>query len=506
MEGATVPLAPRLLARGRFAPATIERAAVVLALGLLGALMCGAHIAHGGLYFDDWPLLALARFPPPGGELHGLWIYYGQRPGQVLYYDALNQLLGANVSARLALAAAAVVFEALCLYLLLRELRLRARDAFAICALALLFPFSDSAWLWSVVSLTTLSVALGLLGVLLALRAFRARGARALFLHGSSLALYLASVLSYEVFAVAGCLAGLLYARAVGLRRTRARWALDVALIGGALFVSRDLLPVDVATPSRMQSLPGTIAHAGLLLGQGALLAGRALLALHGVSPWIGLALLAAVLGAALVLRALPSTSPPARREIGRLLGIAGAGALVAVAGWAVYAPAPDHYSPLASGTVNRMNVLAAVGVVMVLYACICLAAAMLARVAGASEALVSTCVICAALALGGAYAARTRTNARAWDRAAADQRALLARLHVLIPHPPRSATIYVGGAPRTIGPGIPVLDTQLDLTSAIRISYDDPTLTGVLSSGNMINPCCALKAGSGWPVRDRSG
>ncbi len=482
MESSAISLAPRLLERGAPRQAVIERVAVVLALGLLGALMCVAHISKGGLYFDDWSLLELSRFPPPGGLLHGLWLDYGQRPGQVLYYAAVGQALGAGVGARLALAAVAAVFEACCLYALLRELRLGAPDAFAIAALTLTFPFSDSAWLWGVVSLASLAVAMGLLGVIFALRAFRARGIRALALHGASLALYLASVLSYEVFALAGCFAGLLYVRAAGLRRARGRWALDVLLIVAALLFSRLLLPIDVATPSRMQSLTGAIYHAGLLLGDGARLAGGALLPLRGVSPWVGIALLTSVLVAALVLRALPSTSAPARRALGRWLGVAGAGVLVAIAAWAVYAPASDHYSPMASGTVNRINVLAAIGVVMLVYSCLALIAAMFDALAGRVAA--GLCLTVSILALGVAYLSRTTSDARAWDEAAADQRALLATLHSTLPHPGAGATVYVIGAPKTVGAGVPVLDTTLDLTSAIRVSYASPSLTGIPLSG----------------------
>src|SRR2546421_3859885 len=241
-----------------------------LGLGLLGLLMCAAHIRNGGLYYDDWSLVALGRFPVAGGLLHSLWLDYGQRPGQVLYYAAIDGAFGSAASPRLALAAGMVVLQATCLYVLLRQLSLRARDAAAVAALALTFPFSDSLWLWGVLSLTTLAISAALAGLVLALRALRSSGRRALALHGASLALYAASILSYEAFAVAGCLAGLLYAHVVGLRRARLRWALDVLVIAGTLAFARVALPIDVATPSRMQSLGGMLEHAGLIVVGGA--------------------------------------------------------------------------------------------------------------------------------------------------------------------------------------------------------------------------------------------
>src|SRR4029077_19763308 len=59
-----------------------ELAACALLLTLLGAALSATHIARGGLYYDDWSVAALGR-SAPGGLLHGLWLYYGQRPGQV---------------------------------------------------------------------------------------------------------------------------------------------------------------------------------------------------------------------------------------------------------------------------------------------------------------------------------------------------------------------------------------------------------------------------------------
>ncbi len=252
-------------------------------LGLITVLMCAVHIRNGGFYYDDWSVLALGRFPPPGGLLPGLWLDYGQRPGQALYYAALDEGLGSQAGPRLALAAVMVALEATCLYALLRRLGLAVRHAAAIAALLLTFPFSDSVWLWGILSLTSLAIAGALLGVILALRALESSSrARARALHVASLALYVASIASYEVFAVAGCLAGLLYVRTVGFRRARTRWALDILAIGATLAFVRVALPIDIATPSRTQSLAGMATHAGSIAVHGMRLAGAAALPAAG--------------------------------------------------------------------------------------------------------------------------------------------------------------------------------------------------------------------------------
>jgi hypothetical protein len=451
-----------------------------LGLAVITLLMCAPHIRNGGFYYDDWGVVALGRFPSPGGLLHGLWLDYGQRPGQVLYYAALDEAFGTHAPLRLALAASAVLLQATCLYALLRALGLAARHAACVAALSLSFPFSDSLWLWGILSLTSLAITASLLGLILALRAFQSSGGRALALHAASLALFVVSILSYEVFAVAGSLAGLLYVHAVGLRRARVRWASDVAAIGLTLLVSRTALPIDVATPSQMQSLGGMTAHLGLIARAGVQLAGVAALPVAGISPWVGAGLLATVLAAAAVLRRRLPDEDAARAELGRWLAIAGVGVLVAAAAWMVYVPAPDHYSPIASGTVNRVNAAAAIGIAVLVYSSLVLLAGLLTRLLRLPSASAALLAAAATIVLGTGYLKQTAADARAWDAAAADQRRLLADLHAILPRPGRAATLYVFDAPQKVGPGIPVLNTTLDLTSALRISYASSALTGV--------------------------
>jgi hypothetical protein len=450
------------------------------ALGLLTLLMCAGHIRHGGLYYDDWGVLALGRFPPPGGLLHGLWLDYGQRPGQVLYYAALDHFLGTRAAPRLALAAGTVALQATVLYALLRRLGLLARDALACAALSLTFPFSDSVWLWGIVSLASLAIAASLLGVILALRAFERSGTRALALHGASLALYVAGILSYELFAVAGCLAGLLYVRAAGWARARARWAVDGVAIAATLLLARAVLPIDIATPSRTQSLAGVLAHAGAIASAGVRLAGGALLPVGGVAPWIGAGLLAAGLAAAAWMRWRLPRGERTRAELGRWLAIALAGAALAVTAWAVYLPASDHYSPGAAGTVNRVNALAAIGIAMLAYAFLVVLGRLLARLARLPESAAAAIAVVLACALCATYLQRSASDVRAWDTAAADQQRLLASVRAALPRLPAASVLYAFNAPLLVGPGVPVLNTVLDLTSAVRLSYASPALTAV--------------------------
>jgi hypothetical protein len=227
--------------------------------------------------------------------------------------------------------------------------------------------------------------------------------------------------------------------------------------------------------------------HGGLILAGAARILGSAALPIAGVSPWIGAGLVASVLLAALVVRALAGDRE-LRAELGRWLAIAAAGMIAALAAWAVYVPASDHYVPTAAGTVNRMNAAAAIGIAVLVYASAVLAVRVLGRLARAPSRAHGAVVAAAALALTCAYVARSLADARPWDAAAADQRELLADMHAALPRLGPAATVYVVGAPASVGPGIPVLGTTLDLTSAIRLSYSQPRLTGVpMGSGATI-------------------
>jgi hypothetical protein len=465
---------PSPFATARLRPRASRRELAVcgLLLSALGAALTANHVAHGGLYYDDWSIAALGR-SAPGGLLHGLWLYYGQRPGQVVYYAALDQLFGAAAAPRLALAGCASVLEATLFYALLRRLGFRARDGLACAALVLAFPYSDSLWLWGVLSLASLAIAAWLLGVILALRAFERVGPRSLALHGASLALYVASILSYEVTAVAACLSGLLYVRAVGVGRARLRWAADIAAIASATLLPRLLLPIDIATPSRTQGIAGMAAHAAHIASAGARLAGQALVPLSAVSPWVGALVIAAVVAASVLARRAGCELAGRRGDLlGRWAVVACAGAALAVAGWAVDVPATDHYLPTASGPVNRVNALAALGLVLLVYSTLALLgrlAGRLLRLPAPAPALAAPVLALTVLA---GYAHRGASDARAWDRAASEQREVLAALHAALAHPPADAVIFALGVPDAVGPGVPVLGTPLDLTSAARLSY----------------------------------
>lgn len=464
-------LAPAYASREALKPTVPAKSLVshapAVGLGLLlfaGIAVFVDHVLHGGFYYDDWGVLSVVRFPSHGGALHGLSLLYGRRPGQVLWYAALDGTLGFHAHLQLALAAALMIVEALCLFALLCRLGFERLPAGAIAALVLLFPFSDSLWLWSILTTNTLTTALYLIGIVLALRAFDASGWRAILLHASSLALYLIGIFTYgESFAVLGCLVGLLYvyrARSgwVSVRHAYVRWAMDVIAIAASLAITRLVLPKDIVTPYPRLSLH----HMWLQAGD--LASGAARVIASAAEPF--------GTPASLVVFSVVAVLLIARARDRRWLAIAGAGLTVAVAAWAVYVPADYIYSPTSPGTGNRVNGLAAIGIAIFLYG----AAMLIARRTWLALAIV--------IVLGGGYVYRIAGDTRSWNRAAQDEARILTTIEARVPHPPDGASFFIVDWPLSAAPGVPVYGEPYYLSSALKGAFDDRTLSGAQVGG----------------------
>jgi hypothetical protein len=482
-----------------------ELAVAALVLGVIALVAFGGHVRHGGFYYDDWGVLGIVRFRAHGQSAIGaLWPFYSKRPGEVVWYALVDSTLGFHASLQLALAAATLTLELLAIFALMRMLGLAFLHSLLICALILVFPFSDSQWLWAIMSMATLACAIGVLAVILAIKALESRGRRALALHAASLLLFVASILSYEVFAVLGCLAGAAYAVRVGLRRARVRWALDVVVILGTLLAAKLWLPADRATPVTTQSTSSIAHHAWLIVKQGANVISAATTPSGSLGEPLVLGAIALVLGAAALAAWRLPASDAVRPVLRRWLSIAVVGSIVAAAAWAVYLPAIDYYSPGSAGTGNRVNGMAGVGVVLFLYSTGVLFAALLWRLLRPTDwgrRLAAwplspvAAVVLGALVLGGGYVRHARSDARVWNEAIVEQRRVLATIKALLPHPrARPVSLYAFDYPRQVRTWIGVFAYPWDLSSALVHAYGF-TGVGGIPTGRGASFECATSA-----------
>jgi peptidoglycan/LPS O-acetylase OafA/YrhL len=143
------------------------------------------------------------------------------------------------------------------------------------------------------------------------------------------------------------------------------------------------------------------------------------------------------------------------RRER-RWLVAAGLGSLCVAAGYVLFVPAAPYYEPLAPGTVTRMNVLAAVGFVVLVVAVVRL-------LVGARQWLVAA--VCLSIGIG--YVVKVADDQDGWQRSARIQAQVLAA----IPSPARrGTTYYTFGAPIEAAPGVPAFSLPFDLKAALRL------------------------------------
>jgi hypothetical protein len=208
----------------------------------LGFLILTPHVQHGGFYADDWANAAAFHF-------EGWWrmsLYEWRhtipaRPILALLHPLPYALFGLDPTYHLAAAVVLAALTSLSFFAFLRVLGIEFPHALAMALLTLVFPWAGAAHLWPTGAMNNVAVITYFLGSIAALRGLalgHARRRGAIMLHLFAAALYLVSILTYEVAAAAILLSGLLYRTRVSWRALRARWALDALIVLVPLAIS----------------------------------------------------------------------------------------------------------------------------------------------------------------------------------------------------------------------------------------------------------------------------
>jgi hypothetical protein len=253
-----------------------------------------------------------------------------------------------------------------------------------------------------------------------------------------SLVLYLLASWTYEVVTIPILASVALYLAVAPRRAAVRRWVLDVGVVAVALLV------VVTGTSRTPEPLSTQVHHAGTLASQTFSLLARALVPVGDVPGVVG----AIVLVAACVYGWL--------RGDRRWVVVAGLGALLVVCGYVLFVPAAPYYQPLSPGTVTRMNVAAAAGYAVLVYALVRL------LVGSRPWLAAGLCV----LILAG-YVVKVADDQDGWQRSARVQ----AQVLDAIPRPSvAGTTYYTVGAPKYVAPGIPAFSLPFDLKAALRL------------------------------------
>lgn len=446
-----------------------------LGLVVLCALVFAPHVRHGGFYLDDWSNAA-ASLQPPGGPSAGnalsflakVGIY---RPVLVLYVPLTYWAFGMHMALHIAWAATLAVLVAGMLYGVLRTLGVPRIHAWAIAALTIVYPWSDSTRLWPTADQVSLSVMFALAGLWIALAGLSGRTWR---WHCFAGILYLLSILTYEVTLPLIAVAGGIYVARVGWRAARVRWGIDlVAVIAGGLWVGTH-------TVRTKSSLSGDLDHLQEIVKTGGTIAGRTLLPVGAQRTTLALGLL---LGVLLLGLAAYACRPERFRERGSWglrswLLMAGGGLLAAALGWVMFIPADPYYTPSIFGMTNRVNGLAGVGLVIALYG----ALGVVGVLVGQLRPRASIVAVAITLLLGGligiSYIHVIRRHTQIWDTAYIAEKTGLQEIRKQFPQLPHSTTLFVSGYPAYQTLGVPIFSTTWDLDGMIKTQYEDWTLS----------------------------
>jgi hypothetical protein len=436
------------------------------------------HIRHGSFYYDDWANAALTEFPPhPGyfGALSEYFSEFGFRPLLAVYVPTQHEIFGLHEHLHIAWAVFLTCATSVAFYATLRTLGMERIHAIAIAGLALVAPFSDSSTLWSTAASGHLVVTLYLLGLIAAIRGLRETNRRrALLWHLGSLILYAAAVTTYELVASVALASVLLYVWQGNIRRALQRFAADVVVVGAALIWTGTHTQIDEVT-----SANGGFTHVRLILDSGLTMVARALEP-FGHPPRllvIGVAFVILLAGAAGWWRADPAGTR--RRELQRWLLTAIGGVLFAYIAWAMFVPSNVYYEPNGVGVGNRTNCLALLGLVTLAYSLAMIVGTLLAGRSAHRRELATGVALAATVGLGVSYAHQVRIDISNWDVATKIQNQVFQAMHVGIPRPARGSTIYAYGFTQYPALGVPSFAASWDLNGAVKVTYDDGSLSG---------------------------
>jgi hypothetical protein len=463
-------VAEALLSSGRLSGPEVLCVAVTLSL-IAGAVF-GSHLKDGGFYNDDWRYYDDYAYPDTPGFFGavGTFSWTWSRPVQMLYWPLTQAAFGLDTGLHLAWALFTAVIMSALLYTVLRTLGLERIHSAAIASLVLIFPASDATRLWSAASIVNVGISLYLAGTLVALQALRYGGRRGVLLHAVAECLYVLSLLTYEVAAVAILLSILAYRRRADWRRAARRWLADVVATALTLgiFTSNTFYE-----PQPVLELP---IRAASFASDAAVVVAEAVVPSLRTAGLIALLLMVLLAGAgALKLRGLRPGRE--RAELRRWLLVAAAAVIATAAGYAMFLPS-TYLDPLDAGQENRTNALAAFGVVALIYSLLMVAGTLMLGIARRPARLRATFAVAVTVLIGAGYVDKIDSDKADWARAWREQRQVVATIREAVGRPPPRSVIFSFGQRTQAAAGVPVFGAPWDLTGSLKAEWRDGTIS----------------------------
>jgi hypothetical protein len=220
--------------------------------------------------------------------------------------------------------------------------------------------------------------------------------------------------------------------------------------------------------------LSADLTHAREIASAGVTMLGRSVISI-GIEPRTVLAVggLAAALAAGLIVSLVrsPRLGPSDPNLRGWMWMVAG-GIILAILGWVVFIPADPYYTPSVYGFTNRVNAVAGLGLVVLVYGVLGIAGAAVRRVTRTPPVVASIITIGLAALLGAAYVRVLERHERIWNLAGRFETQGMAQIKARFPHLAPGTTLFVAGYPANETLGVPIFSTDYDLNAYLRLTY----------------------------------
>lgn len=477
-------------------PLTRREAAIASGLLLVVATaVYGSHVIRGGWYLDDW--INVARMSAAGDPLSALEVVGGDtyRLGLAASLVLLHSLAGDGQWPYLAIGVVLTALQGSLFYLVLRRLGLRALVAAAAAGIFVVLPCIDATRLWMTATPIQIAGSLYLLGVLTALHGLRqpSRRRRVIW-HTGAVALYVMSMLTYELVAGVVVVTALLYATAGSRRAAGKRLIADLA---GVAATFAYIVPEAASDRGADTSLT-------YLWDRGIQLWTPAEQVFRSLIPWsdvlggpVGLILLVlGIAGAAIAMRRGDASGAGLRAWI----AIAGLSAVFAAAGLVMLLPADPYFVPRVSGLGNRVSAFAAFGAVVLLIAMIVIAFGGIGAVLRRPRAGLTVALVVIAVATV-TMTTRELRQQDAWAQSWTDQQAILSAVRTALDGRVEGPTAVVTFRHMTfiLPADVSVFAYSWDLRGALMHTFGSPQIFGrPWVAGSACGPAGVIFPGAG--------
>ncbi|HEY1854811.1 MAG TPA: hypothetical protein VGG40_09515 [Solirubrobacterales bacterium] len=448
-----------------------RRREVLVPVALLGfaLLVYLPYALKAGWYYDDWRLSS--DFQAAGSSWSAQFHQCAAtipagRSISCLYLVTEYHLFTAHRSLYALLSLAFLVAMAWMTYLVLCRCRLAWPWAALAAVLLVAFPASDSTRLWEAASYGQYVIVLELAGVLLALRALRLeRGWARWAMHGLSLLLMLAAMVTYEIALPLVALNGFVYWAAYRNRQALRRGLVDLGLAIAFVFYRLVLNPPGKSEGFvEHRTIGGNVSRAWTLI-ESAWETWHATF-LPGTLAAI---VVAALLAVALVL-AIVDTE--VRRRLRFWAAFLVAALVVAGAATLVFQTANDLYRPEVGSLFNRVVLPASIAYVCVFIALLGIGFELVRRYTSRTWAALLL-VVAVVLASGWHQLRISSTHKEHWEAAWAEQKKALPGYEAAVRGLPVHSRIVGFGAPTWVPEFIPIFAAPWDLKGALSYETD---------------------------------